>query len=323
MGVISIIKKCTLPVAIATGAIVYLLFAFIPLLSPASAIFEPIFDFLLPICMFLMLYVTFCKVDFRRLIPVQWHLWIGVFQVLFVLIAVGFILFFKLQGNGLILMESVLACIICPCASAAAIVTQKLGGNIEDMTTYTFLSNFICAALIPTCFPLIEPNVNVGFAESFLVILNRVCLILVAPMVVAYFTKHWHILRPLYNWIVSVRNLGFYFWAFTLTIVTGTTVKNMVHADTTVLFLVFIALVSLLLCLMQFAVGRFIGRFFGSTVEAGQALGQKNTTFAIWITLTYLNPLSSVGPGCYILWQNIINSIELWYYDRQSKKREG
>ena len=94
MGVISIIKKWTLPVAIATGAIVYLLFAFIPLLSPASAIFEPIFDFLLPICMFLMLYVTFCKVDFRRLIPVQWHLWIGVFQVLFVLIAVGFILFF-------------------------------------------------------------------------------------------------------------------------------------------------------------------------------------------------------------------------------------
>lgn len=244
MELISIIKKWTLPVAIATGAIVYLLFAFIPPLSPASAIFEPIFDFLLPICMFLMLYVTFCKVDFRRLIPVQWHLWIGVFQVLFVLIAVGFILFFKLQGNGLILMESVLACIICPCASAAAIVTQKLGGNIEDMTTYTFLSNFICAALIPTCFPLIEPNVNIGFAESFLVILNRVCLILVAPMVVAYFTKHWRILRPLYNWIVSVRNLGFYFWAFTLTIVTGTTVKNIVHANTTVLFLVFIAFMA-------------------------------------------------------------------------------
>ena len=313
MGVISIIKKWTLPVAIAAGAIVDLLCACRPPLSPASAIFEPIFDFLLPICMFLMLYVTFCKVDFRRLIPVQWHLWIGVFQVLFVLIAVGFILFFKLQGNG----------IICPCASAAAIVTQKLGGNIEDMTTYTFLSNFICAALIPTCFPLIEPNVNIGFAESFLVIFNRVCLILVAPMVVAYFTKHWRILRPLYNWIVSVRNLGFYFWAFTLTIVTGTTVKNIVHADTTVLFLVFIAFMSLLLCLMQFAVGRFIGRFFGSTVEAGQALGQKNTTFAIWITLTYLNPLSSVGSGCYILWQNIINSIELLYYDRQSKKREG
>ena len=220
MELISILKKWTLPIAIATGGIVYLLFAFIPLLAPVSDISEPVFDFLLPICMFLMLYVTFCKVDFRKLIPVKWHFWIGVFQVLFVFIVVGIILFFKLQGDGLILMESVLACIICPCASAAAIVTQKLGGSIEDMTTYTFLSNFICAALIPTCFPLIEPNVNVDFMESFLIILNRVCMVLVAPMLVAYFTKHWRILRPLYNWIISVRNLGFYLWAFTLTIVT-------------------------------------------------------------------------------------------------------
>lgn len=320
MELISILKKWTLPIAIATGGIVYLLFAFIPLLAPVSDIFEPVFNFLLPICMFLMLYVTFCKVDFRKLIPVKWHFWIGVFQVLFVFIVVGIILFFKLQGDGLILMESVLACIICPCASAAAIVTQKLGGSIEDMTTYTFLSNFICAALIPTCFPLIEPNVNVDFMESFLIILNRVCMVLVAPMLVAYFTKHWRILRPLYNWIISVRNLGFYFLAFTLTIVTGTTVKNIVHADTTALFLVFIALLGLLLCLIQFAVGRFIGRFFGSTIESGQALGQKNTTFAIWIAFTYLNPLSSVGPGCYILWQNIINSIEMWYYEKHSNK---
>lgn len=320
MELISILKKWTLPIAIATGGIVYLLFAFIPLLAPVSDIFDPVFNFLLPICMFLMLYVTFCKVDFRKLIPVKWHFWIGVFQVLFVFIVVGIILFFKLQGDGLILMESVLACIICPCASAAAIVTQKLGGSIEDMTTYTFLSNFICAALIPTCFPLIEPNVNVDFMESFLIILNRVCMVLVAPMLVAYFTKHWRILRPLYNWIISVRNLGFYFWAFTLTIVTGTTVKNIVHADTTALFLVFIALLGLLLCLIQFAVGRFIGRFFGSTIESGQALGQKNTTFAIWIAFTYLNPLSSVGPGCYILWQNIINSIEMWYYEKHSNK---
>ena len=179
-------------------------------------------------------------------------------------------------------MESILACIICPCASAAAIVTQKLGGNIEDMTTYTFLSNFICAALIPICFPLIEPNVNVGFADSFLVILNRVCLILVAPMLVAYFTKHWRMLQPLYKWIVRMNNLGFYFWAFTLTIVTGTTVKNIIHADTTILFLVFIALVGLLLCLAQFAIGRFIGRFFWKNYRSGTSFWGRKTLHSLF-----------------------------------------
>jgi len=34
------------------------------------------------------------------------------------------------------------------------------------------------------------------------------------------------------------------------------------------------------------------------------------------MSITFLNPLSSVGPGCYILWQNIINSIEIWQHRR-------
>ena len=88
--------------------------------------------------------------------------------------------------------------------------------------------------------------------------------------------------------------------------------RNIVHAETTVRLLTAIAVTALLVCIFQFAVGRYIGRYFQHAQEAGQALGQKNTTFAIWLASTYLNPLSSVGPGCYILWQNIINSIEIW-----------
>ena len=38
----------------------------------------------------------------------------------------------------------------------------------------------------------------------------------------------------------------------------------------------------------------------------------KNTVLAIWMSYTYLNPLSSVGPGSYVLWQNIFNSYQLW-----------
>jgi BASS family bile acid:Na+ symporter len=26
----------------------------------------------------------------------------------------------------------------------------------------------------------------------------------------------------------------------------------------------------------------------------------------------YLNPVASVGAGCYVLWQNIINSLEIY-----------
>jgi BASS family bile acid:Na+ symporter len=101
-------------------------------------------------------------------------------------------------------------------------------------------------------------------------------------------------------------------------IVTGTTVKNIVHAEATLFLLAAIALLGLVVCIVQFAVGRYIGHFFGHTQEAGQALGQKNTAFAIWLSNAYLTPLASVGPGCYILWQNIINSFEIW----QKRKEE-
>jgi len=35
---------------------------------------------------------------------------------------------------------------------------------------------------------------------------------------------------------------------------------------------------------------------------------------SIWVAYMYLNPVSSIGAGCYVLWQNIINSLELWQY---------
>ncbi|MBS7393880.1 MAG: transporter, partial [Muribaculaceae bacterium] len=81
-----------------------------------------------------------------------------------------------------------------------------------------------------------------------------------------------------------------------------------------------IAVVSFVICVIQFSVGRNIGRFFGSTVESGQALGQKNTAFAIWVSSAYINPLAAVGPGCYIIWQNAINSLELYHHRKNPNK---
>ena len=307
--------------SIATGSFLYLLFAFIPALDGAANFFAPILDAALPLFMFLVLYVTFCKVDFRKLIPVGWHLWIALSQVLMVAVVIGAILIFHITGESLILLEALLVSIICPCASAAAVVTQKLGGNLEEMTTYTFLSNFLCALLIPVCFPLIESGAGISFWGAFIAILYKVCLVLVAPMLLAYITKHWHTLCKFYQWVINVNNLSFYLWGCSLLIVSGTTVKNIVHAEVASSFLLLIAILALVLCLIQFAIGRYIGHFFRSTINAGQALGQKNTAFAIWIAYTYLNPLSTVGPGCYILWQNIINSVEIWRYDHAIKRK--
>ncbi|MBR7054033.1 MAG: transporter [Prevotella sp.] len=319
MRLLQFVKEWTLPVAMVVGTVVYFLFAFTPALEGAAAFFGPIIDGIFPLFMFLILFVTFCKVDFRQLRPVAWHFWVGAFQVLFVVIIAAIILAFHLKGDKLILMESVLTCIIGPCAAAAAVVTSKLGGNLEEMTSYTFISNFLTALMVPVCFPLIDSTVGMDFLHAFWLILYKVCLVLVVPMALAFVVKHY--IHTLHQWIVSVKDLSFYLWGVSLAIVTGTTVKNIVHADTSARFLCLIAGMGLLICLVQFAVGRYLGHFFNHTQEAGQALGQKNTNFAIWIAYTYLNPIASVGPGCYILWQNVINSIELWQHQRSKQQQ--
>lgn len=301
-----------------TGAAAYLVFAFTPGLEEAAAFFDPIFAAILPAFMFLVLFVTFCKVDFRKLRPVAWHFWTGLFQLIFIAALMGLMIGFSMAGDSLVLMEAILMCVICPCATAAAVVTQKLGGSLEQMTTYTFLSNFLTALLVPVCFPMIEKGADITFMAAFLKILHEVFIVLIVPMLLAYVVKH-HMHR-LHAWIISINDLSYYLWGCSLMIVTGTTVKNIVNAESTVALLLAIALLGLVMCVVQFAVGRYIGHFFNHAQESGQALGQKNTAFAIWLSSTYLNPLSSVGPGCYILWQNIINSIEIWQHRKYKRE---
>jgi len=316
--VIRFLKDWTLPVSMGTGCLLYLIFAFTPQLESAAEFFDPIFDAILPMFMFLILFVTFCKVDFHKLRPVMWHFWVSVFQLLFIGLLMGLILGFTMRGDSLILMEAILMCVIAPCAAAAAVVTQKLGGSLEQMTTYTFISNFITAMMVPVCFPLIEKGTDMTFWAAFYKILYEVAIVLLVPMLLAYIVKrHAH---RLHQKVISIKDLSYYLWGCSLMIVTGTTVKNIVHSNTTITLLVAIAILGLMMCIVQFAVGRFIGHYFNHTQEAGQALGQKNTAFAIWMAYTYLNPLSSVGPGCYILWQNIVNSVEIWQHRRTNKE---
>ncbi len=315
MQIIRFLKNWTLPVAMISGITIYLLFHFIPALQPIGQWYAPYNNDVLPDFMFLILFVIFCKVDFRKLRPVVWHLWIALLQIIFVGLLVLFIVYGKMQGEQLILLESILVCLIGPCAAAAPVVTAKLGGNLEEMTTYTFISNFISALLIPLCFPLLPQEgetATMEFLPLFLQILWKVSSILLLPMLLAFIVKHGF--KKLHKYIVGIKDLSYYLWGGSLTVVSATTAMNITEAweHTSAITLGVIASTSLGVCVLQFAIGRITGRKFKRKVEAGQSLGQKNTAFAIWVATAFLHPLSSVGPGCYILWQNIINSFEIW-----------
>ena len=82
-----------------------------------------------------------------------------------------------------------------------------------------------------------------------------------------------------------------------------------------------IALVSLICCFFQFWLGRRVALRYGrsESITAGQALGQKNTGFIIWLGLNYMTPVTSVAGGLYAIWHNLVNSYELY----QTRKVSG
>jgi len=324
MGIVRFLKDWTLPVAIAVGTICYLTFYYVPALDELGDTLGPVFDVIFPLFVFLTLFVTFCKVDFHDMRPHRWHVGILVAQLLLVALNIGIILWMKSVTLHLtpltspLLWEAMLTCIIGPAASAAPVVVGKLGGNISTMTTYVLISSLASALLIPLVFPMLEQTVHVSFVDAFLIILEKVSIVLLLPLVLGWIMQH-HV-KGACAWIAAQPNLSFYFWAVSLSITTGITVKNIVNSSASLMLLVMIAVFTFVLCFVQFGIGRLVGRHLGEEVNAGQALFQKNTALSIWVAYMYLNPVASIGAGCYVLWQNIINSLELWQ-DRRRVKR--
>lgn len=299
-----------------TGAIGYFIFANVTFLDPTKPFIYTLIAYLTPFLIFAQLLLTFCKISPRELMPSPWHGWLLLFQAVSSSALAAALLWIPMSVEYREVFEGAMVCLICPTATAAAVITGKLGGSASSLTTYTLLSNLLAAVAVPLIFPLVEPHANIGFLAAFLMILSKVFPLLLLPFILASFFRKF--MPPIHRFLLGFHDMAFYLWAVALAIVTGQTVKSLVNSEAEVYVEVLIALGGLIACVLQFYLGRRIGTKYDDRISAGQALGQKNTVLAIWMSYTYLNPLSSVGPGSYVLWQNIFNSWQLW----QKRKKE-
>lgn len=316
-------RNWTLPIAIVVGSGLYLLFGYVKFLEPAADVLGPFCEFLMPMSMFVVLYATFTKVDFRQIHYRSWHGVVFLCQWVLIILLGAIALLLKRWGNAgntVYIVEAMLVCVIAPCASAAPVVTGKLGGNVTDMTAFTLVSTLIAAVMIPAVFPVIEPREGVTFVSAFLVILQQLMKILVLPLLLAMLTRRY--IKPLYRWIQRTPNLAFYGWCFSLSITAGVTMRNIIHASDDLLALLFIAITTLCIAFFQFFLGKGIGKRHNDVICTPQAMFQKNTALAIWVAYLYLSSMASIGAGCYVLWQNLINSLEI-YKHQQKEKAQG
>ncbi len=292
------IKDWTLPLAMLIGCLGYPLFIRVAFITPAL--------------IFGMLLLTFNKVSPQELKPKVLHVWLLLLQIVGAMAV-----YLMLYRFDKIVAEGVMVCVICPTAGAAAVITTKLGGNAATLVTYTLLANLAAAVAVPLFFPLVEPHPGIGFVQSFLIILSKVFPLLICPFLLAWFLRKY--IPKVHGRLLRLHELAFYLWAFSLTIVTAQTLSSLINEPGNGYTEIFIAVGSLIACCLQFFLGKTIGTVYGERISAGQALGQKNTVLAIWMAHTYLNPLATVGPGSYVLWQNIINSWQLW----KKRKRDA
>lgn len=314
MKVFSFFRKFALPCSLVLGALGYLIFANVPFLQPLGDAVGPRLVELMPVVLFALLYVTFCKIEIKEMKPKPWHFVLQLIRTSLALLMVIAICLFGKNYETKVILEGAFICFICPTAAAVAVVTEKLGGSIGSLTTYTVIANIFTMIIIPSLFPMVEKGADVSFLYMSMMVFRNVTTVLVVPLLLALLSRKF--LPRFVDKVKSVKDLGFYMWCFNLTILMGETVRNILHATVSGRILALLLFVPLLVCLIQFAIGKAVGRHWDANISGGQALGQKNTIVGIWLTLTFLNPLAAVAPGAYVVWQNLVNGWQLWYKEK-------
>lgn len=268
-----------------------------------------------PLLIFLMLFLTFCRISFAELRLKGWHLLLILIQGgLFTLL--GVLLLILPQSGWNILIEGAMICLICPTATAGAVVTKKLGGNAEAITTYTVLINILTALLVPILVPMVHPAPGVSVFSSGVKILSKVFPLLLMPLLAAYLLKHFA--PKIREKLAEKADWSFNLWIVALALALAVTTHSVVRTDVNIWIQIGLVVVSLATCLFQFAIGRKIGRKYGDAVTSGQSLGQKNTVFAIWMGYTFFTPITALVGGFYSIWHNLINSYQLYrHYHKQ------
>ena len=294
MKVIGFIKNWMLPIAMAVGVAAYYIYVNIPVLDGTHQAVSKAISYVQPALLFCMLFVSFCRMSIRELRPRAWMLELLAIQVVS-FVVMGLLLVWMPDLPGRVVIESAMVCMICPTATAAAVVTTRLHGNANVVVSYTCLINMAVSLVVPAMVPFLHEGTmpGMGFELSFLLILAKVFPLLMMPLMAAWLVRH---LFPRFHaFILQQPNLAFNLWAVSLSLAIAVSVKALVHSEESTWNMVGIALASLVCCLVQFGLGRLIGRRHGEPVAGTQSLGQKNTVFAIWMGYTFLNPVTQSG----------------------------
>lgn len=153
-----------------------------------GAIFYPWLWQLAPLCtytLFLMLFLSYTKIKPSEIRLKYTH---GImFAVQWVL---GILAYFVIEPFDRLIAIGVSALILTPTATAAAVITGMLGGNIAFVTTYMIVSNIAIALIGPVLIGAVHPDMGGSYWSMVLAIFGKVSALLVLPLVIVWTLRY-------------------------------------------------------------------------------------------------------------------------------------
>ena len=154
-------------------------------------------------------------------------------------------------------------CVLAPVAMAAVVIGGMLGANVTTMATYSLICNMVVALVAPMLLSFVGAD-----HATFLAILSRVGPVLVLPFVCAQLCRKF--LPGAAFWVSKHSQISFYMWLVSLVVVIGRTTTFIIDLENAEPWTeIALGLVAMVICVVQFGVGRMLGRRYGDAAAGG------------------------------------------------------
>lgn len=266
-------------------------------------------SFLIQYLLMVMLFFSFLDIEFRVQTFQKSILWI-----LFANVVVAFLSYAALASFDRTLALTAFMTAIAPTAIAAPVIMSFIKGHIEYVVAAVLVTNISSAIIIPVTLPYLlgaQTQLHISVWE----VLEPVMIVMFVPLLLARLVSYMP--SGTQRFLRTGKRFSFAIWLLNLFLISANASSFLRQEDVNSLsILLMIALISLVLCIVNFGLGALLGGR-QNWQEASQSLGQKNLSFVIWIALTFINPLVAMGPTFYILFHHLYNSWSIFRFEKQ------
>lgn len=271
---------------------------------------------IVPVFIFFVLLFAYGAMDLDRLKITKLNIILLVLHLLIAIVAytICYVTFKP------IVAQSILVGVVCPVAAASSAVVANLGGSREIGIVHTILDNFLICIIAPIMFAMAESTAELTFMQSVLMLLGKITPVVAFPLLAALLVRR--IIPKSKSMFKQYEWMSILFWACAIMInMAATAYSIFTRGHAFMGEIISMLILALVMCCIQFTLGKWIGGKFGETIVGAQGIGQKNTALGIWMAYTYFsNPLTTIYAATYSVYQNLYNSMQMYFYDKKKIK---